>query len=139
MGIYLSKGLFNSAELARLLKSEAGAMMMKIIYRVGLSILLTTACSVAFADDADSVAKQIQQLNTQIQSQLQQIQEHNQKDNKEFNTQIQAQFKQLQADTQAQMQKLNSQLLAEMKQLQTSTQAALQQLQKDMQAAKSSH
>jgi len=80
-------------------------------------VLLCSMSSMGFA--ADNVSKQIQMLNSQIQTQLQQIQEAQQKQIKAMNTQLQTQMKQMQVTLQAQIQTLNTQTQAQMKTLQT--------------------
>ena len=103
---------------------------------VSLCVLLLIGIShVASAAD-DNVSKQIQLLNSQIQSQLQQIQETQQKQTKTMNTQIQAQLKQMQTDMQAQIQKSNSNNQDQIKAMQTQLQAQIKQVHDEATKAK---
>lgn len=77
-----------------------------------------------------------QQLNTQIQAQLQQIQEKQTKATLESYKKIQAQLKQLNDDLGAQIKKVNDQTQAQMKKMQDDLQAQIKQVQAD--AVKSS-
>lgn len=86
----------------------------------------------SYADD--DVDKQIQQLNTQIQTQLQQIQALTQKQITTVNTQIQSQIQQMQADVQKQIATMNTQTQSQLQQLQISQNTAIQKLQTDTQA-----
>jgi DNA anti-recombination protein RmuC len=74
---------------------------------------------------ADAASSQIQMLNSQIQAQLQQMQESQQKQLKTLNTQIQTQIKQLQSSLQDQMQTMNT---STQKQLQTMNTTLQQQI-----------
>lgn len=104
----------------------------------GLSLYLLIfvgAGHMAYAAE-DNVSKQIQQLNSQIQSQLQQIQETQQKQTKTMNTQIQAQLKQMQADLQAQIQKSNTNNQDQIKAMQTQLQTQIKQVHDEATKAK---
>ena len=77
--------------------------------------------SVCMASD-DNTAKQIQMLNSQIQAQLQQLQESQQKQIKELNVKIQAQLQQMQTNLEAEIQKVNTQNQAQFKKIQDNIQ-----------------
>ena len=78
---------------------------------------------------ADSATAQVNLLNSQIQDQLQKLQEKQQKQMKDLNAQIQTQLQQMQANLQAQIQKVNTQTQAQMKQLQDALHQQIQQIQ----------
>ena len=80
---------------------------------------------------ADNVTDQIQLLNSQIQAQLQNVQQKQQQQIKTLNTQLQTQLKQMQSDLQAQIQKVNTQTQAQMKHMQTTLQQQIQQFQEN--------
>lgn len=101
--------------------------------------LVVVACLCSgdgFADNGSS--QQIQMLNSQIQAQMQQMQEIQQKQVKEMNLKIQAQLKELQSTLQDQIQKVNTQNQTALKQLKDSFQAEINQLQDQIGAKKTS-
>lgn len=89
-------------------------------------ILLLAAGKGTYADD--SVSKQIQMLNSQIQAQLQQIQEAQKKTDKVFNDQIQAQLKQIQTDIQKQINEGYKKTQDQIKAVQDAMQKQIQQV-----------
>lgn len=108
------------------LKVEENDMLKK--WMIGLGIGLCLASPMGTAADAAG-AQQIQQLNSQIQAQLQQIQEAQQKQMKELNTKIQTQLKQIKTDLDASIAKVNTQNQTQLKQVQEALQAQIKQIQ----------
>lgn len=90
----------------------------------GLLVWILSISSVCMAAE-DSVSKQVQMLNSQIQAQLHQLQETQQKQMKDLNIKVQAQLQQMQTNLEAEIQKANTQNQAQFKQIHDS----LQQLQ----------
>jgi Skp family chaperone for outer membrane proteins len=76
----------------------------------------------------DSASKQIQMLNSQLQSQLQQMQEKQQKQMQTMNKQIQAQLKETQTKLQAQIKDLNKTTQEKMKAMQTTLHAEIEKV-----------
>ncbi|PJD90731.1 MAG: hypothetical protein CK424_08675 [Legionella sp.] len=76
-------------------------------------------------------SQQVQQLNSQIQTQLQQIQETQQKQMKELNTKIQSQLQQMKKELDGQIQTVNTQTQKQLKQVQDTLQAQIKQVQAD--------
>jgi gas vesicle protein len=89
---------------------------------VGVALGLTSM-SVHAAEDGAS--KQIQMLNSQLQSQLQQMQEKQQKQMQTMNKQIQAQLKETQTKLQDQIKNLNKTTQEKMKAMQTTLHAEI--------------
>ena len=79
----------------------------------------------------DNTSDQIQMLNSQIQAQLQQMQETQQKELKELNMQLQTQLKKMQTDLQEKIQTLNTQTQEQMKTMQTELQTQIKQVYDD--------
>ncbi|MCW8408591.1 hypothetical protein OQJ13_06340 [Legionella sp. PATHC035] len=75
--------------------------------------------NIAFAND-------ISQFNTQIQSQLKQLQTDQQQQTQQMNTQLQEQIKKVQADLQQQIQSVNTQLQNQIKTVQSQLQTQIQ-------------
>ena len=86
--------------------------------RGGLGLALSLSSMSTHAAE-DSASKQIQMLNSQLQSQLQQMQEKQQKQMQTLNKQIQAQLKETQTKLQAQIKELNKTTQEKMKAMQT--------------------
>jgi TolA-binding protein len=75
--------------------------------------------NIAFADD-------LSQFNTQIQSQLKQLQTTQEQQTQQVNSQLQDQIKKVQSDLQQQMQTMNTQLQNQIKQVQSQLQTQIQ-------------
>lgn len=88
----------------------------------GVLVCMLSISSVCMAADGDNTAKQIQLLNSQIQAQLQQLQESQQKQIKELNVKVQAQLQQAQTNLEAEIQKANTQNQVQFKQIQDNIQ-----------------
>ena len=84
--------------------------------KTGLLVWMLTISSVCMASE-EGVSKQVQMLNSQIQAQLQQLQESQQKQLKDLNVKVQAQLLQMQTNLEAEIQKLNTQNQAQLKQI----------------------
>ncbi|HBI22470.1 MAG TPA: hypothetical protein DDY37_07825 [Legionella sp.] len=93
-------------------------------------LLMGTANGVFAADE--SASKQIQMLNSQIQSQLQQMQETQKKQNADLNTQIQAQLKKLQTDIQKKMNEGHAKTQDQIKTVQDNLQSQIKQVSEDI-------
>ncbi len=98
-------------------------------------IMLGTGQSVVYADGGDA-SKQLQMLNSQIQVQLQQIQENQQKHDKAFNTQIQGQMKKLQVDIQKQITDSFNKTQEQIKTVQNNLQKEIKQLNENINKSK---
>ncbi len=107
---------------------------MKSKLALSMSTLLFVAISGTCVAD-DDASKQIQMLNTQIQAQLQQIQEAQKKHDKDFNTQIQTQLKQLQSDIQKEISDGYNKTQDQIKKVQDTFQAQIKQISEDVQKA----
>lgn len=94
-------------------------------------ILLLGASPGVFAED-DSPSKQIQMLNSQIQSQLQQIQETQKKQISDLNKQLQAQLKKVQMDIQKQINEGYSKTQDQIKTVQDNLQKQIKQVSLDV-------
>jgi t-SNARE complex subunit (syntaxin) len=81
-------------------------------------------------------AQQIQMLNSQIQAQLQQMQETQQKQIADLNTQVQGQLKKMKDELSAQIATLNTNYQADLKKMQNDLQAQIKQVQSDVVKAK---
>ena len=81
-------------------------------------------------------AQQVQMLNSQIQVQLQQMQETSQKQLADVNTKVQGQLKQMKDELSAQIATLNSNYQADLKKMQSDLQAQIKQVQSDAMKAK---
>ena len=81
---------------------------------------------------ADDASKQIQMLNSQLQVQLQRLQETQQKQVQKLNTQLQAQLKEVQTKLQDEMKKMNTMTQTKMKKMQEDLQSQIKQLHEDM-------
>lgn len=79
----------------------------------------------------DDTSKQLQMLNSQIQSQLQQIQEKQKNQDIEFNKQIQSQLKQIQSDIQKQIADGYNKTQAQIKKVQDTLQGQIKQVSED--------
>ncbi|KTC95268.1 hypothetical protein [Legionella feeleii] len=98
----------------------------KLIFSLMFSTVLPLS---TYAASVDSSAQQIQQLNTQIQGQLKQIQAQQQQQIDKLNGQLQVQMKQMQAQLQQQIQKVNAQTQAQMQKMQAQLQEQIRQVQ----------
>jgi DNA anti-recombination protein RmuC len=98
-------------------------------FMIGTLILFSSYAAAAPAQLSGSPEQQIQQLNSQIQNQLKQLQEQQQQQLSTLNTQLQSQMKQIQSQLQNQIQTLNQQTQEQVKQLQSSLQEQIKQLQ----------
>ena len=91
--------------------------------------LLLSCLSVnLYAADASSASQQVQLLNSQIQVQLQEMQQVQQKQVIELNTKLQAQLLKMQTTLEQQMQTMNQDLQAKMKTMQDNLTQQMQQL-----------
>lgn len=100
--------------------------------------MVVSICAVflkpAWADE--SASKQIQMLNSQIQSQLQAMHLKNQEQIKTLNNQVQEQLQELHKSTQSMVAKLNQQLSAQIKKVESDLQAEIQQVQANVTKSK---
>lgn len=96
-----------------------------------MMVLLMGTAHGAFAAD-ESASKQIQMLNSQIQSQLQQMQEAQKKQNKDLNTQLQAQLKKVQTDIQKQINEGYAKTQDQIKTVQDNLQGQIKQVSADI-------
>lgn len=108
--------------------------MKKVILYALPSLMLAILFSPAYADEppaqlTGTPAEQIQQLNAQIQSQLQEIQTKQQQQLDALNSQLQNQIKQVQSQLQEQIQTVNSQTQDQIKQIQATLQEQIKQVQ----------
>lgn len=94
-------------------------------------VLLLGTANGTFAAD-ESAAKQILILNSQIQSQLQQMQETQKKQNKDLNTQLQAQLKKVQTDIQKQINDGYAKTQDQIKTVQDNLQSQIKQVSGDV-------
>ncbi len=95
---------------------------------LGASLLfVSTAC--VYADDT---SKQIQMLNSQLQVQLQRIQETQQEQIQKLNKQLQGQLKDMQTKLQDQIQKVNKTNQEKMKKMQENLQAQIKKVHEEM-------
>lgn len=78
----------------------------------------------------------VQQLNSQIQGQLKQIQATQEKQMQDLNNNIQKQIKQMQTELQNQIEAVNTQTQAKIKKMQTDLQAEIKQVQDSVSKAK---
>lgn len=77
---------------------------------------------------ADNTSAQIQMLNSQLQAQLQQMQDTQQKQIKELNTQLQKQLSTLQKDLQTKIETVNTQTQEQIKTLKTDLEKQIMQV-----------
>ncbi|MFZ4076431.1 MAG: hypothetical protein ACOYKA_00460 [Legionellaceae bacterium] len=77
---------------------------------------------------ADNTSAQIQMLNSQLQAQLQQMQDTQQKQIKELNTQLQKQLSTLQKDLQTKIETVNTQTQEQMKTLKADLEKQIMQV-----------
>lgn len=103
-------------------------MRMSAKQLVGVFALCLSTASV-YADDA---SKQIQMLNSQLQVQLQRIQETQQEQIQKLNKQLQDQLKDVQTKLQDQIQQVNKTTQDKMKEMQEKLQAEIKQVHEDM-------
>ncbi|HIG0326224.1 TPA: hypothetical protein ACX87D_000070 [Legionella pneumophila] len=108
--------------------------MKKVIFYVLPSLMLASLFNLTYADETPAQltgtpAEQIQQLNAQIQSQLQEMQTKQQQQLDALNAQLQNQIKQVQSQLQEQIQTVNSQTQDQIKQVQTTLQEQIKQIQ----------
>lgn len=101
------------------------------------SLLIGSVSTVTMANAAGgqltgAPSEQIQQLNTQIQTQLKQIQITQQQQIDALNSQLQGQIKQMQAQLQEQIQKVNSQSQDQMQKMQSALQDQIKQVQQQL-------
>lgn len=102
----------------------------KLIFSLIFSTVLPLSAYATSTETTGApVAQQIQQLNTQIQSQLKQIQVQQQQQIDKLNGQLQVQMKQMQVQLQAQIQKVNAQTQDQMQKIQASLQQQIKQVQ----------
>jgi mRNA-degrading endonuclease RelE of RelBE toxin-antitoxin system len=85
--------------------------------KVGATLVWILSISSVCIAAEDSTSKQIQMLNSQIQVQLQKLQETQQKQIKDLNVKLQAQLQQMQTNLEAEIQKANTQNQAQFKQI----------------------
>lgn len=104
--------------------------MRKILASVSASALLGFVSGVNAAED--STSKQIQMLNSQIQSQIQQMQEVQRKNDKAYHDKIQAQLKQIQMDIQKQISQGYNQTEEQIKKVQDTLQKEIKQVKEDV-------
>ncbi|MCH9757328.1 MAG: DUF4175 domain-containing protein [Gammaproteobacteria bacterium] len=81
---------------------------------------------------ADAVSKQIQMLNSQLQVQMQRMQETQQKQVQELNTKLQKQLKETQTKLQKQIQDMNKMTQKQLKEVQTSLEGQIKQIHEEM-------
>ena len=95
---------------------------------LGSFIVLSATGAWSSAFGGDDTAKQIQMLNSQLQVQLQQIQETQQKQIQKLNEQLQAQLKEVQTNLEAEIQDSHKKNEAKMKAIQDNLQAEIKKL-----------
>ena len=104
--------------------------MKRKIIRSVFALLFLGAGSTTFAS-SDNTSKQIQQLNSQIQAQLQQIQEAQKKYDQTSNKQIQDQLKQVQSNIEKEIMDSYNKTQAQIKTMQDALQLQIQQVNKN--------
>ncbi len=95
---------------------------------VGGCILILSS-TWGYADDA---SKQIQMLNSQLQVQLQRLQETQQKQIQKLNKQLQSQLKDVQTKLQDEMKNMNTMTQKKMKKMQDNLQSQIKQVHEEM-------
>ena len=98
------------------------------IKMINLSWIVMFAMGSSSIVCADNTSQQVQLLNSQIQSQLQQIQDVQQKQMKDLNKQIQNQLKQMQTTLEEKIKTMNDTTQTQIKTLQTSLQQQVKQI-----------
>ena len=105
--------------------------MKKSVIFVAVSAFLGIVTSGVY-DDNDNASKQMQMLNSQIQSQLQQMQEAQKKREKAEHSQTQAQLKKVQDDIQKQIKDSYDLTQKQLKTMQDTLQAQIKQIKKEL-------
>lgn len=104
--------------------------------KFGLLLSTTLLLSVTGNVQAADTAKQLEAINTQIQTQLQKMQDDQKKQEQEINTQIQAQLKQLQTEMQEKIKDNYTQSQEQIKVAKEKLESEIQNIKKTVDAAK---
>ena len=107
-----------------------GAGMKQTIQGIIVGLMCVGCASVGYT--ADNTSQQIQLLNSQIQAQLEKVQQQQQKQIQTMNAQTQAQIKQVQATLEAQIQKMNNDTNEQVKKLKTALEEQIKQVQQSI-------
>lgn len=97
-----------------------------------ITVIISSVCLIAAVAQQLHADTTIPQLNTEIQAQLKQIQDTQNKQLVDLNTKLQAQIKQTQTQLQAQMASLNQQTQNQLLQVKTSLEKQTADLQKEL-------
>ena len=102
---------------------------MKIYLKLQACVLLSAFLSdYSFAAEQNSASQQVQMLNSQIQVQLQQLQQTQQQQILDLNTKLQAQMQKIQTTLEQELQTMHSQVQDQIKTMQANFNQQMQQI-----------